>query len=93
MLYRFPAIFYKTSPSPCAPFGDTGALSDGDRLGLLHLYPRDAGSAQVEQRQRSILEAIVESGRVEEGLESVGANRPNPYLEATAAVLARNHAE
>lgn len=93
MLYRFPSIFYKTSPSPCAPFGDTGSLSDGDRLGLLHLYPLDGGSAQVEQRQRSILDAIVESARVDKGLESVGASSPNPYLKATAAVLARNHAE
>ena len=39
MLYRFPPLFYRSSPSPCAPSTNGQTLSAGDRQGLLHLYP------------------------------------------------------
>ncbi len=38
MLYRFPALFYKSQPSPCAPSGDGQELSEQDRRGLVVLY-------------------------------------------------------
>jgi len=38
MLYRFPALFYKTEPSPCAPSGDGEDLSAEDKRGLELLY-------------------------------------------------------
>lgn len=41
MLYRFPALFYRSNPSPCAPTGDGLDLSDGDKQGLAALYPHD----------------------------------------------------
>ncbi|MEM7166903.1 MAG: hypothetical protein AAF581_15675 [Planctomycetota bacterium] len=41
MLYRFPPLFYKSDPSPCAPTGNGIDLSAGDRAGLLSLYPRE----------------------------------------------------
>lgn len=41
MLYRFPALFYRTNPSPCAPSGNGESLSARDREGLRHLYPSD----------------------------------------------------
>ena len=45
MLYRFPEIFYKSTPSPCAPLGNGQSLSDGDQRGLQLLYPQTAAEA------------------------------------------------
>lgn len=95
MLYRFPAIFYKSSPSPCAPIGEAGTLSDGDRLGLLHLYPFSDGATHVAERQLSILKAIRGDHDGDSGLETTSAGLAgvagiSQYLDATAAVLARN---
>ncbi len=53
MLYRFPALFYRSSPSPCAPSGNGQSLSQGDRDGLRHLYPSDQAEAEV-LRSRSL---------------------------------------
>jgi hypothetical protein len=52
MLYRFPALFYRSNPSPCAPIGNGESLSDGDREGLLHLYPHDNQEANVLRSRR-----------------------------------------
>ena len=38
MLYQFPALFYRTEPSSCAPTGDGIELSEGDIRGLRLLY-------------------------------------------------------
>ncbi|MFV0526457.1 MAG: hypothetical protein ACK5RL_18380 [Acidimicrobiales bacterium] len=46
MLYRFPELFYRQWPSPCAPTSDGQTLSDGDRRGLDLLYPTVAGASQ-----------------------------------------------
>lgn len=54
MLYRFPALFYRSSPSPCAPTGDGINLSADHIKGLLRLYPTDpmlmAGGDDLRQR-------------------------------------------
>jgi hypothetical protein len=71
MLYRFPALFYRTQPSACAPAGDGQSLSDGDRRALRLLYPREAASLNaIATRQEALLGAISEGGTG--GLESVG---------------------
>lgn len=44
MLYRFPALFYVSTPNPCAPLGSGDSLSTGDIAGLTHLYPHDNAS-------------------------------------------------
>jgi len=41
MLYRFPSLFYRTFPNPCAPTGNGINLSAGDIDGLLEAYPFD----------------------------------------------------
>lgn len=75
MLYRFPALFYRSSPSPCAPSGNGQSLSQGDRDGLRHLYP--SGDADVEiLRSRSLgavkllLDADVVSPDLKDGLRA-----------------------
>lgn len=53
MLYRFPTLFYRTNPSPCAPTGDGIRLSDGDIRGLRLLYgerPEDIESFATRTR-------------------------------------------
>jgi hypothetical protein len=75
MLYRFPPLFYRTQPSPCAPSGDGRQLSDGDKRALKLLYPQEAaGVDAVAARRETLLgrlEATSASG--EGGLESVPA--------------------
>ncbi|WP_225801960.1 hypothetical protein [Streptomyces sp. NK15101] len=61
MLYRFPAFFYKSTPSSCAPSGDGQNLSDGDKRGLDLLYPHVASALADRQ------------ARAEEVLQSLGA--------------------
>ena len=74
MLYRFPALFYKTYPaSPCAPVGDGQELSAGDRSGLQHLYPTDATEAALlsvrrDGALRSLMATEGLSKSIKEGL-------------------------
>jgi hypothetical protein len=94
MLYRFPPIFYKTNPSPCAPAGSAGSLSNGDREGLRHLYPGGNEAVQMAERQVRIMKAMSTGGRARRGLESTGgleSARASQYLKAARSVLARNH--
>lgn len=73
MLYRFPALFYKTSPSPCAPSGDGQNLSGGDERGLLLLYPRTAAELSVmAERKTELLGALEPDDEL--GLEGVGGS-------------------
>ncbi|MFB8403032.1 hypothetical protein [Streptomyces sp. NPDC055912] len=59
MLYRFPAFFYKSTPSSCAPAGDGQNLSDGDRRGLDLLYPHTGGAvADRQARADAVLESL-----------------------------------
>ncbi len=71
MLYQFPALFYRSSPSPCAPAGDGIELSDEDKRGLRLLYgskPQDV--AQFMARAQELAQAI-ESAYPALGQESV----------------------
>lgn len=52
MLYRFPSLFYRSTPSPCAPVGNGIHLSEGDIAGLLHLYPNDNPDADIVTNRR-----------------------------------------
>jgi hypothetical protein len=89
MLYRFPALFYRTQPSPCAPSGGGQQLSNGDKRGLKLLYPK--GILQVNaigERREKLLEILegAENGDEKEGLEA--ANPPlSQIARHTAARL------
>jgi len=72
MLYQFPALFYKTTPSPCAPTGDGIELSEGDIRGLKLLYgDRPEDIEAFEARTRDLARAI-ETAYPEVRLEAVG---------------------
>jgi hypothetical protein len=74
MLYRFPPLFYKSQPSPCAPTGDGQELSDGDIRALKLLYPGTAeGVQEVVDRRDALAEAIQSESQTEApgGLESL----------------------
>jgi hypothetical protein len=101
MLYRFPALFYRTQPSPCAPSTNGQALSTGDVSGLHTLYP----AAQIELetiavRRERLLGTIQAGGAGAEaggGLEStVGgatARQPASAFAAQAATTLRRTLE
>jgi len=79
MLYRFPELFYQTSPSPCAPIGYGVDLSDADKRGLARLYPYDL----------SQIDALIE--RAVTARHALAALAPVPdlsYLEASSALPA-----
>jgi hypothetical protein len=91
MLYRFPPIFYKRLPSPCAPVGSGESLSDGDRIGLQHLYPGGGSenSAIVEKQQKML--AAMGGGieaNVDMGMESATTTAEGQIASA-AAILRR----
>lgn len=68
MLYQFSSLFYKTSPSPCAPTGNGIDLSEEDRRGLRLLYP------EVAEALAGIASgAKVALSRLNGGLEVVGS--------------------
>ena len=84
MLYRFPDIFYKTVPSPCAPTGDGLSLSDGDKRGLDLLYPRVGPEvAAIDTRSEAMLDAIRPLAAPLPGLES----GDTPLARRVAAIL------
>ncbi|MCX4981023.1 hypothetical protein [Streptomyces sp. NBC_00572] len=59
MLYRFPAFFYKSTPSSCAPTGNGQNLSDGDKRGLDLLYPHTTeGVADRQARADAVLQSL-----------------------------------
>jgi len=65
MLYRFPALFYRSNPSPCASTANGQNLSPGDVEGLRHLYPADEPvAAAVGARRSSAFEALLSSESV-----------------------------
>jgi hypothetical protein len=71
MLYRFPDIFYKEVPSPCAPSGDGMALSDGDQRALVLLYPRTGPEIDdITRRNNALIEAIQPIAQPLRGLET-----------------------
>jgi hypothetical protein len=83
MLYRFPPLFYRTQPSPCAPSGDGQHLSDGDKRALDLLYPEQAQALEaIGTRRETLLQTLEETEGAGGGLESIGAQ---PELAAHAA--------
>ena len=72
MLYRFPALFYKTTTSQCAPVGDGIELSAQDIRGLSLLYPGTAGGGMnaIVEHRRDLLNAVTQSAGATKGLES-----------------------
>jgi hypothetical protein len=86
MLYRFPPLFYRMQPSPCAPLGDGLELSEGDKRALGLLYPKNQEQLDIIGRRREgFLNAIEGSPDLdaEGGLESTG---PGPSDIARFAV-------
>ncbi len=71
MLYDFDPLFYKTTPSKCAPTGNGIDLSDGDRRGLQLLYPHPAAEvSRLTSRAAQVLDQI--GAGSESGLETAG---------------------
>lgn len=71
MLYRFPALFYRRSPSPCAPVGDGINLSQGDKNGLLTLYPHDQEHATaIFERSKTAFESFMKAGELKAELRA-----------------------
>lgn len=92
MLYRFPKLFYKSDPSPCAPTSDGQSLSDGDKRGLDLLYPdsAEARAAKLDRAgaARSRLDALaVDHG----GLEAMDVR--TDVLNGARTVIDRHLAE
>jgi hypothetical protein len=89
MLYRFPALFYRTANSPCAPDGDGQSLSDLDKRGLQLLYPptaaeRDPIVASQRTLQRELEKLESTSSR---GAESVPGAGGTAVLTAALEAL------
>lgn len=87
MLYRFGALFYKTSPSPCSPTTEGVELSEGDIRALQLLYPQTAGEmSDVTARA----EAAVNELRGGDGLEGLERRVPESPYHARALELAQS---
>ncbi len=92
MLYRFPADFYKTIPSPCEPEGEGLSLSAGDVRGLQLLYPgRESEALEITNRQNVVLDNLTNAEGV--ALESVqprASSQSSGFVAAAASVLRSN---
>ena len=86
MLYRFPPLFYRTLPSPCAPTGDGQELGESDKRALKLLYPDTAPALEAIGTRREALLSTIESGGAGGGLESADAL---PALASHAAQTLR----
>lgn len=75
MLYRFPPLFYKNQPSPCAPAGDGQELSEGDARALKLLYPKAESAVQEVAQRREVLLNSLQS-TTEGGFEAA----PSEYV-------------
>ena len=91
MLYRFPPLFYRTQPSPCAPSGDGQRLSDGDKRALKLLYPKAAPAlSAIGERRETLLNTIESSVKPAEeaAFESAGGPTVNFATDATKRLRA-----
>jgi hypothetical protein len=71
MLYRFPALFYRSNPSPCGPTTNGQNLSEGDIAGLLRLYPHEEPVAEALRSRRSrAFEVLLSRDDVSEPLKA-----------------------
>jgi hypothetical protein len=85
MLYRFDALFYRTSPSPCAPTGNGEELSAGDQAGLKMLYPVDPDAvSDSATRAKDVLVRI--AGQESGGTSSPFQDRVVQLLESRAGI-------
>jgi len=83
MLYDFEPLFYKSTPSECAPTGNGIDLSDGDRRGLQLLYPYTA--VELTELTTRAGQALDQVGH-EAGFEAAnGAD--SPYLDRVVDLL------
>jgi hypothetical protein len=90
MLYRFDPLFYRSTPSRCAPSGDGIDLSAGDRAGLARLYPHDeralAAAAAVAAERLVVVRQRPEADRdADTGLE--GRSAGSPFQERLVELL------
>ncbi len=75
MLYRFPALFYVSTPNPCAPLGGGEDLSGGDIAGLKFLYPStSADIQQITKRHTSVRDVISKNAGIKENVKQVYTN-------------------
>jgi len=91
MLYRFPALFYRTQSNPCAPSGDGQQLSEGDKRGLELLYPMGAQQmSAIGERREKLLNAIEqpEDRDAVGGFESAHPRLPEIARDAAARLRA-----
>ena len=89
MLYRFPALFYRTSGSPCAPSGDGQDLSEGDGDGLDLLYPGAEAPSESTRRRYELLQVLEPPmAAMNMGLESEPS--PADRFRAAAAVVLKS---
>lgn len=87
MLYRFPTLFYRTQPSPCAPKGDGLSLSEGDIRGLELLYPgRQEHVEHIFGRRKELLQKLPTPPAVAPGYEPEGGE-PASFAEQTANAI------
>jgi hypothetical protein len=86
MLYRFPALFYKTPNSTCAPAGDGDGLSAGDIEGLKRLYPVGSQAILELVKRSTSLRSSLDGGL--EGINSPFTARAQELLDARLRRLA-----
>lgn len=88
MLYRFDSLFYRSSPSACAPTTEGIELSDGDRRGLALLYPQDLDARQALADRAAEAYDVLDDVGDDEGLESLRTGPPvDGRREAVAELL------
>ena len=75
MLYRFPALFYVSTPNPCAPLGGGDDLSAGDIAGLQYLYPTTPANIQaIAGRQANVRNVISKAAGIKDDVKLLYAN-------------------
>jgi len=88
MLYRFPRLFYRTYPNPCAPIGAGIDLSPGDVEGLRETYPFDETRvAELNARRTGAAETLSTAVKKETG-ESLISPR-NATADGIGTAVAR----
>jgi len=89
MLYAFPAFFYKSAPSPCAPTGNGVDLSEGDKRGLNVLYPHVAEDiADIAGRADAAFVAMGAGTEATSGDESTAGAYTSRVVELLSALSA-----
>lgn len=75
MLYRFPPLFYVSTPNPCAPLGGGDDLSAGDVAGLKFLYPSTPANVEaIAGRHANVRKAIAEAATIRDDVKRSYSN-------------------